>query len=108
MKLVITERAAQAIVEQYDYYGAAESEALALRWEECVTATIQSLLRNPLRGSRGRFLSEEFKEIRKIAVRRFPRHAVYYICDDSPNLIRIVHVLHSARDTERHLPGSRL
>lgn len=103
IQLRITEVAARAIIEQADYYSREESKRLALRWEKAVTRTIDSLLKMPEQGPQCHFEPLKLKRLRRISVADFPRHLVFYEYLREERAIRIVHVLHGARNIEAML-----
>jgi plasmid stabilization system protein ParE len=100
IELRISEVAARSIVEQADYYAEASYSALAQRWEEAVDQATQSLLNLPMRGTRCRFRSPALSGLRWIFVPGFPKHMVFYRFSPEDASIRIVQVLHGARNLE--------
>jgi plasmid stabilization system protein ParE len=100
IELYISEAAALSIVEQADYYVQASDIALAQRWEEAVDQAVHSLLSSPERGARCRFRSPALANLRWIFVPGFPKHMIFYRFSSDEAVIRIVQVLHSARNLE--------
>jgi len=100
MLLEVLEAAAQAIVEQADYYEQKADRTLAERWSSSVDEAIQRLLRWPETGAPTRFRSARLTGLRWIAVPRFPKHLIFYRYLPEEQLLRIVQVLHGARDLE--------
>jgi plasmid stabilization system protein ParE len=74
--------------------------ALAQRWEEAVDQAAQSLLNLPERGPPCRFRSRALAGLRWIFVPGFPKHMVFYRFSPEGASIRIVQVLHGARNLE--------
>jgi plasmid stabilization system protein ParE len=96
----LTEIAARAIVNQADYYASQQDETLASRWDKAVSRAIDSLLKMPERGSLCYFQPGKLKMLRRISVPGFPQHLVFYQYMLEERAVRIVHVLHGARDIE--------
>lgn len=105
IKIRITELAAHAIVDQAAYYSTRQDELLAARWEIAVEQAIESLLKMPERGSLCHFDSARLKALRRISVAGFPQHLVFYQYIRGPRIVRVVHVLHGARDLETIIEG---
>lgn len=99
-RLVITETAARAIVEQANYYAMREGSALAARWEAAVWQALSSLPKIPGCGAPCAFRSPELKNLRRVAVPGFARHLIFYEHLREQGILRVVHVLHGARDIE--------
>jgi|SRR5690348_14956202 plasmid stabilization system protein ParE len=97
--LVFTEAAAQAIVEQIEYYAGRQSQSLADRWEKLVARTILSLRNMPKRGTPCYFGHPDLRDLRRIRVSGFP-HLIFYRYLPEKAVIQIVHVVHGARDIE--------
>jgi toxin ParE1/3/4 len=92
--------AADAIVEQADYYLIRQGVSLAQRWEDAVDEVVHSLLRMPERGSPCNFKHPDLQNLRRVSVPKFPKHLVFYDYLREEHLVRIVHVIHGARDVE--------
>ncbi len=104
ISLEISEEAAQAIVDQALYYREQSPDtALEAKWDDAVTQTVLSLLQMPDRGSICRFRSPSLHGMRRIPVPGFPKHLVFYLFVREEHIVRIVHVLHGARDLETFL-----
>jgi plasmid stabilization system protein ParE len=100
IELRISEAAALSIVEQADYYQQAADLALALRWEAAVDEAVHSLLKWPERGAPCRFRAPALAGLRWLFVPGFPKHMVFYRYLPQEQAIRIVQVLHGARNLE--------
>jgi plasmid stabilization system protein ParE len=100
MRLEILEAAAQAIVEQADYYLLKSGSTLGQRWESAVDEAILRLLRLPETGAPVRFRSPRLAGIRWVPVPGFPKHLIFYRYFPEQELLRVIHVLHGARDLE--------
>lgn len=100
IELRISEAAARSIVEQADYYLYGSDVALAQKWEEAVDQSMHSLLSSPERGASCRFRSPALAGLRWIFVPGFRKHLVFYRFFADEAVIRIVQVLHGARNLE--------
>jgi plasmid stabilization system protein ParE len=97
----ISRRAAQEILAQAIYYEHRTlDDKLSLRWERAVTRTIESLVRTPERGALCHLRSPQLKGMRRIPIAGFPNHAIYYFVPAKTPAIRIVRVVHGARDLD--------
>jgi plasmid stabilization system protein ParE len=98
--LKVNDEATQAILNQSLYYReqSPSDGALTARWEDAVTKTIISLLSMPERGAECHFQKLELRGLRRVAVQGFSKHLVFYLYKKDVQLVRIVDVLHSARD----------
>lgn len=105
IELRISEAAALSIAEQADYYEQASNVDLAQRWEEAVDQAVRSLLTSPERGAPCRFRSPALAGLRWIFVPGFPKHMVFYRIFPDEVVIRIIQVLHGARNLETILDG---
>ncbi len=100
IELRISEAAAHSIVEQADYYIQSSNTEMARRWEESVDEAVKSLLLTPERGTLCRFRLAALKGLRWVFVPGFPKHMVFYLFIPENSVLRIVQVLHGARDIE--------
>lgn len=100
LRLQVTRAAANAILEQADYYAERESETLAQRWEKAVHNAMHSLLKLPEQGAPCNFGHPKLQNLRRILVPGFSRHLVFYEYLREKRTVRIVHVIHGARDIE--------
>ncbi|HEX3968913.1 MAG TPA: type II toxin-antitoxin system RelE/ParE family toxin [Edaphobacter sp.] len=97
----ISRQAAQEILTQAIYYRERTlNDQLPLRWQQAVSGAIDSLLRFPERGSLCQFESDRLKGMRRLAIKGFPNHAIYYIILREDSEIHIARVVHGARDLE--------
>jgi plasmid stabilization system protein ParE len=104
ISLEVSEEAARAIIDQALYYREQSPDsALAAKWDDAVTQAALSLLQMPDRGSDCHFQSSRLRGMRRISVPGFPKHLVFYIFVQEARIVRIVHVLHGARDLETFL-----
>jgi len=107
LSLEILDAAAQEIIDQASYYREeAPDSSLDLKWDREVSQTIQSLLTMPERGARCNFQSPELREMRWLPIAGFPQHIVFYIFAAEKRVVRVVHVIHGARDLETFFDGS--
>jgi len=100
IELRVSEAAALSIIEQADYYRAAQDDTLAERWESAVDASVRSLLQFPERGAPCRLDTPSLANLRWIFVPGFLRHMVFYRYDRQESMLLVVQVLHGARDLE--------
>jgi toxin ParE1/3/4 len=100
MRLLITRAATRAILEQSTYYAKRENQELANRWEVAVDRALRSLPKEAGRGSRCDFHHPELQHLRRIPVPGFPQHLIFYEERPEQALIRVVQVVHGARDIE--------
>lgn len=100
IRLVITERAAQSIVEQAEYYLHREGHSLAQRWDAAALKAIGSLRNTPGSGALCGFRDPELRNLRHTGIPGFPRHLIFYEWLRDQSLIRVVDVVHGARDIE--------
>lgn len=100
LRLIITEAAARSIVEQADYYAVREGAALARRWDAAVGDAIRSLSKTAGRGGLCGFQHPDLKTLRRIPVPGFRRHLIFYQYSREESLVRVVQVLHGARNLQ--------
>ena len=105
VRILLTDTAAEAIIAQRDYYSVQENQALAERWLSAVLATIEALRQMPERGSRCDFRAAKLRQLRRLPVPGFGSHLVFYQYIRKERAVRVVHVLHGARDIETILAG---
>jgi toxin ParE1/3/4 len=74
--------------------------ALAQQWEEAVDQAIHSLMNSPERGTPCRFRNPTLAGLRWIFVPGFPKHMIFYRFTSEEPAVRIVQVLHGARNLE--------
>jgi plasmid stabilization system protein ParE len=97
--LFFSQTANYAITDQWDYYTAKESSALADRWESAVASTVKLLLTAPERGALCRLPHPAISELRWVPVDGFP-FRIFYLHDAESTRLTVVHVLHNRRDIE--------
>ncbi len=106
VSLDILAEASREIINQALYYREESPDSgLEAQWDDAVGQTIWSLLSMPERGSRCNFQSPELQGMRWIPVPGFPKHIVFYLFVTEERVVRIVHVLHGARDLEAFFDG---
>ncbi|HEY1901041.1 MAG TPA: type II toxin-antitoxin system RelE/ParE family toxin [Terracidiphilus sp.] len=81
-------------------YAQSSNLDLAQKWEDAVEEAVRSLLHSPQRGARCRLHSPALQGLRWIFVPGFPRHMVFYQFLADEAVLRIVQVLHGARNLE--------
>ena len=107
LSLEILDDAAQEIIDQALYYREESPDSsVDLKWDHAVSQTIQSLLTMPGRGARCNFQSPELREMRWLPIAGFPKHIVFYIFAAEKHVVRIVHVIHGARDLKAFFDGN--
>ncbi len=99
ISLKVNDEATQAIINQSLYYRDQSPDgALEARWEDAATKTVTSLLSMPERGVECHFKKPELRGLRRLAVQGFPKHLVFYLYKKDEQLVRIVDVVHGARN----------
>jgi toxin ParE1/3/4 len=104
VELRLTDVAVSAIQEQADWYELRSSHALVKRWENAITAALLRIEKNPRSGAKCGFSVDELQGIRRMPIAGFPRHLIFYRADEEE--IRILRVVHGARDLESLLTAS--
>ena len=100
-RLVLSDAAVADIVEQAQWYSAQSGNALARRWERAVTSAILRVVSRPTTGAPCTFQSSELRNVRRTAIRGFPKHLMFYRSDSGE--VFVLRVVHGARDLERLL-----
>jgi toxin ParE1/3/4 len=100
-RLVLSEAAVADIVEQAEWYSTQSGTALAGRWAKAVTAAILRVVSRPATGAPCTFRSSELANVRRTAIRGFPKHLLFYKFDSGE--VFVLRVVHGARDLERLL-----
>jgi len=77
-------------------YIAGNSPQAGAKFYDAVERTIDDICEHPRRGARFESSRPELAALRKIAVRGFPNHLIFYRIDGQ--IILIVRVIHGARD----------
>lgn len=99
LRLALSEAAIADILEQSDWYETQADRSLAKRWEDAVTSTLRSILRNPGTGAPCKFSSSELHGTRRIPVAAgFGKHLIFYQRNESE--LMVLRVVHGARDLE--------
>lgn len=101
MRLVVSDAAVSDILEQAEWYSAQSGNALAGRWEKAVTSAILRVVSRPTTGAPCTFQSSELRNVRRTAIRGFPKHLLFYRVDSGE--VFVLRVVHGARDLERLL-----
>ena len=106
-RLVLSDAAVADIIEQAEWYSTQSATALAGRWERAVTSAILRVVSRPTTGAPCTFQSSVLRNVRRTAMRGFPKHPLFYRFDSGE--IFVLRVVHGARDLERLLsvhPGA--
>jgi plasmid stabilization system protein ParE len=96
----LTDVAVSDIQEQADWYAQRSDRALARRWENRVTAALIRIEKNPLSGAKCGFRAAELQDVRRMSIAGFPRHLIFYRTAEEEDEIKILRVIHGARDLE--------
>ena len=97
-KIVLTDVAANDILEQAAWYQEQVGLKLARRWEQAVTSVLLRVATAPSAGAPCTFKAADLKGVRRMPVPRFPKHLVFYrLLKQELIILRIVH---GARDLE--------
>ncbi|MGO9864813.1 MAG: type II toxin-antitoxin system RelE/ParE family toxin [Terriglobales bacterium] len=100
-RLVVSDAAVSDILEQAEWYSAQSGNALAGRWERAVASAILRVVSRPTTGAPCTFQSSELRDVRRTAIRGFPKHLLFYRVDSGE--VFVLRVVHGARDLERLL-----
>lgn len=100
-RLALSDAAVADIVEQAEWYWAQSGNDLAGRWERAVTSAILRVVNRPTTGAPCTFQSPELRNVRRVAIRGFPKHLLFYRFDSGE--VFVLRVVHGARDLERLL-----
>jgi len=100
-RLVLSDAAVADIVEQAEWYSAQSGNSLAGRWERAVTSAILRVVSRPTTGIPCTFQSSVLCNVRRTAIRGFPKHLLFYKFDSGE--VFVLRVVHGARDLERLL-----
>jgi toxin ParE1/3/4 len=98
MGRVIRRTAASDDLVEHFAYIAADSPRAASRFLENAEALFESLLEMPGMGTPLPDINPRFPGLRRISVKGFPNHVVYYSPEGDD--IRILRILHAARDRD--------
>ena len=98
-RLVLSDAAVADIVDQAEWYSAQSGTALAGRWERAVTSAIMRVVSRPTTGVLSTFQSSELRNVRRTAIRGFPKHLLFYRFASGE--VFVLRVVHGARDLER-------
>ena len=101
-EVTFSDLAVADILAQADWYEFQADEKLAKRWERDVTSSVLLLSKMPRAGASCRFKAEALQHIRRLPVRGFPSHLIFYQVLDN-NRVHVLRVLHGARELERLL-----
>lgn len=71
-----------------------------MRWRTAVVESINSLRTLPERGSPGGFKADAIRDLRRLGIKGFPKHLIFYRFIAASNTLIIVSVTHGARDIE--------
>ena len=100
-RLVLSDVAVSDILEQAEWYSAQSGTTLAGRWEKAVTAALLRVVSRPATGAPCTFQSSELCNVRRTAIRGFPKYLLFYRFDSGE--VFVLRVVHGARDLERLL-----
>ncbi len=102
MKVLYRQSASDDIVRQFRYYLlTAEAAEIALRFQEAVRRTIQSLSQNPHVGPRYSSGNPRLRNLRSCPVAGFEAIRIYYAIE--ADAVHVVRILHGKRDVQRIL-----
>ncbi len=102
-KVIATNKAVRSIVEQSAYYLSNGGPELAKRWQNEVTAVMDSLQRFPNRG-RPAQLGSGSAHLRRLLMRKFP-YFVYYALYELTREGEVVNVIHASRNQQTAIKG---
>ena len=84
--------------EYYDYLNREAGTAVAKRFLVAARATFEHLMRHPYTGAPKHFNNPSLQGIRQWRVKGFSAVLIFYLANDE--VLRVVRVLHSARNIE--------
>lgn len=105
MRIVYAEKVFEELVE-LSLYLAEESYEASQRFLDACEASIQFLAENPQVGATRQFNSSDLSNIRIWRIKSFEKYLIFY--HPIENGIRVVHVIHSARDYPRIFGNDQL
>jgi toxin ParE1/3/4 len=97
-RIAFSEAAVEDVLEQSDWYEHQADATLSKRWERAVTTTLLRILDNPRSGAPCKFKSEELRDLRRVPVKKFEKHLIFYRF--ARNELLVLRVVHGARDLE--------
>jgi toxin ParE1/3/4 len=98
LALSFRDAAVSDILEQAEWYEEQADLALSARWERAVASVLIRLAQRPHCGTLCRFTSDSLRGIRRIPVKGFSKHLIFYRVEK--NDVMILRVIHGARDLE--------
>jgi toxin ParE1/3/4 len=96
--LSFRDAAVSDILEQAEWYEEQADLALGARWERAVSSALIRLAQHPHFGTPCRFASDSLRGIRRIPVKGFSKHLIFYRIEKDE--VMILRVIHGARDLE--------
>ena len=99
-RTVLSREATAQIIEQADYYQVKSGPVLAERWRLAVRDTARSLQTMPERQRLCQFKSTSITNVRRLAIRGFPSHSLFYRVENEIVTVHILYMLHGARDID--------
>lgn len=97
-QIILSDAAQADILEQFEWYETKAGEKLARRWNEAATTTVLRIANRPGIGSPCHFRPEELRDTRRVAVKKFPKHLIFY--QTHGDGILVLRIVHGARDLE--------
>ena len=106
MKIFISGRAEEDLINQYRWYADNASEEVAERFLASFDSTVEKLTRSPQLGRLRRFRAAKLAQIRSIALSRpFDLHLIFYKL--AKTRLSVERVIHGSRDLPRRLAELR-
>lgn len=99
-RTVLSREAIAQIVDQADYYKEKSGTVLAEKWRVAVRDAARSLQAMPERHRVCQFKSASISNVRRIAIKGFPSHSLFYRVENDIVTVHILYMLHGARDIE--------
>lgn len=97
-KVRFSDAAIDDIMKQAEWYEQRTGHILANRWESAVSSAVIRIVANPRSGSPCAFKANELQSTRRMTIKRFPKHLIFYQFENCE--IVILRVIHGARDLE--------
>jgi len=84
-QIVLSDAAANDILEQAVWYEEQSGLKLARRWEQAVTSVLLRIAATPAAGAPCTFKAPELEGVRRVPVPGFPKHLVFYRIQKTAN-----------------------
>jgi plasmid stabilization system protein ParE len=100
LRIKIFPSAMEEIAEQRQFYLLHATAEVAERWKTSVSNAIRSLRSLPERGSPVLSKSSHLEDLRRLSIDGFPMHFLLYRFEVESRIVKVIHVIHGARDLD--------